>query len=876
MAGIRTGRLLAAVLAAALAVSMTPGTVLAEETADGGTSVDNAEEASGETVMTAYGSYQTPEVGADGYYILSTADDLSWFEEEVEGGDSAACARLAADITMPDSFDGIGTEAYPYAGSFDGDGYTVAVSISTGSTAGLFARVSGAVIEDVIVEGSVYTSSGSSGAAGLVAYAGDGGVTVSGCENRASIRGSYYIGGIVGCSEGGLSVSDCANTGRITILGNGRYVGGIVGRMNGASEISGCTNEGRISGAYNFAGGIAGYAGGSTSVSDCANAGDVSGSFGNVGGVVGYAVDSASVSDCTNDGAVSGGGSGVGGIAGGAWDSVSVSGCTNDGTVSGDSSSVGGVVGGTGDSVSVSGCTNAGEVSGKNNTGGIVGRAVADSSNGSATGVAVEDCVNRGDVSVTDSYVGGVVGELSNTNTEGSVLTVRRCGNEGDVTSDGNRAGGVAGINYCGSSSAKNVLESVYNAGSVSGTTDVGGIVGSGYGSISMAYNVGDVSGTGSSVGGILGRNYNTSAEEPTVLSACYNAGAVTWLSDGVYVDGGALAGYLGGSTYALYIENSYYLNTLDSAVVYGSAYLFDSATGEALSETGLSAMIKTSAELIALADVLGDEYRENLHSGYHLGYPVLEWESDTGHVLEEREAVEPTCAAGHTVGLWCVDCGAWVTGESIPAVDEHVWGTVTSRMTAGGVILTYTCTVCGETYEETAETPAQDEDGVYLLSDQGDILWLAAQTAAGNTDCDARLADDITMDTGFSGIGIASYPYAGNFDGDGYTVTLDISTDSAAGLFAFVSGAEIQNVTVEGSVYTSSASYGAAGLVGYAGAGGVTVTDCVNGASVEGSACVGGIVGRALGTLTVSGSSNGGDGCRIILLYRRDRRSVL
>ena len=89
---------------------------------------------------------------------------------------------------------------------------------------------------------------------------------------------------------------------------------------------------------------------------------------------------------------------------------------------------------------------------------------------------------------------------------------------------------------------------------------------------------------------------------------------------------------------------------------------------------------------------------------------------SKTLHFISDdayKAQVAPTCADGHTAGYYCDDCEAYLTGEVIPAVDEHTPGeaveenVVAPDCTTPGSkdVVTY-CTVCGEeTSRETVET---------------------------------------------------------------------------------------------------------------------------------------------------------------------------
>ena len=87
-----------------------------------------------------------------------------------------------------------------------------------------------------------------------------------------------------------------------------------------------------------------------------------------------------------------------------------------------------------------------------------------------------------------------------------------------------------------------------------------------------------------------------------------------------------------------------------------------------------------------------------------------------TLHFIPETsylDKVDPTCKDGHTAGYYCNDCEAYITGEVIPAVDEHIDGEPVDENVVGvscttpGTkdVVTY-CTVCSEeTSRETVTT---------------------------------------------------------------------------------------------------------------------------------------------------------------------------
>lgn len=95
---------------------------------------------------------------AEGDVTISSAEGLAWFAKQVNEGSSFAGKRvsLEEDVNLSDyEWVPIGTQENPFDGTFDGNlnkisGIKITLSESN-TTAGLFGRVSNAVIEDVIV-----------------------------------------------------------------------------------------------------------------------------------------------------------------------------------------------------------------------------------------------------------------------------------------------------------------------------------------------------------------------------------------------------------------------------------------------------------------------------------------------------------------------------------------------------------------------------------------------------------------------------------------------------------------------------------------------------------------------------------------------------
>ena len=106
--------------------------------------------------------------------------------------------------------------------------------------------------------------------------------------------------------------------------------------------------------------------------------------------------------------------------------------------------------------------------------------------------------------------------------------------------------------------------------------------------------------------------------------------------------------------------------------------------------------------------------------------------------------------------------------------------------------------------------------DGVYHLTNAGNLLWWAQFVNAGNPASNAVLTANVDMSAAkYIPAGNTDNVYVGTFDGQGHTVTLALNnpTLNYQGLFGTATdGATIKNVVVKGSV--SGNSY-VAGIVG-------------------------------------------------------------
>ena len=161
---------------------------------------------------------------------------------------------------------------------------------------------------------------------------------------------------------------------------------------------------------------------------------------------------------------------------------------------------------------------------------------------------------------------------------------------------------------------------------------------------------------------------------------------------------------------------------------------------------------------------------------------------------------------------------------------------------------------------------PAELVDGVYQISNAGNLYWFAQQVNGGNTAIDGKLTTNIVDNTGdvagcngtkaegwrdWTPIGTSNDRYTGTFDGGSFTVSglyFNNSGTSNVGLFGYIGGdGAVHDLGVVNSYISGGSDVG--GVVGYALAT-VSVTNCYNSATVIGVNYVGGVVGYSAGPI--------------------------
>jgi filamentous hemagglutinin family protein len=286
----------------------------------------------------------------DGALATSGGGSVTIFGSGLGGNYALAVPVTATGTTYTGALVGTDSSASSstqFTGTFEGLGNTITgLTISgSGNYGGLFGYIgSGATVRDLgLVGGSVTAASyvgglagysygtivqdydtgnvsASSGSGGLIGW-NYGNISNSYATGNVSVTGTGsndYVGGLVGYSNSGTSITGSHATGSVSSNGNA-YVGGFVGQNDGSISSSYAT--GAVTDSGGTVGSIGGFVGsnaaGSSSISNSFATGAVSavGSNGNIGGFVGY--NYASINTAYATGQVSAGAyTAVGGFAG--------------------------------------------------------------------------------------------------------------------------------------------------------------------------------------------------------------------------------------------------------------------------------------------------------------------------------------------------------------------------------------------------------------------------------------------------------------------------------------------------------------------------------------------------------------------------------
>ena len=215
----------------------------------------------------------------DSPYIITTAEELKWFRDEVNRGRNNICAKIADNVEVIDmstvchaadksqnleevSWEPIGNTTNQYMGTFDGNNKTITnlyinanqkysglfgVTNTNSFTGILVGYGYGGTYQNIMTSISceVYGGDGTGGIAGKLAG------NAYNCVNYATVQGKEQVGGLFSSYDSSKSITACANYGKVTA--SSLWVGGLVGYFN-SGTIQDCANYGDVKGANCVAG----------------------------------------------------------------------------------------------------------------------------------------------------------------------------------------------------------------------------------------------------------------------------------------------------------------------------------------------------------------------------------------------------------------------------------------------------------------------------------------------------------------------------------------------------------------------------------------------------------------------------------------------
>ena len=362
------------------------------------------------------------------------------------------------------------------------------------------------------------------------------------------------------------------------------------------------------------------------------------------------------------------------------------------------------------------------------------------------------------------------------------------------------------------------------------------------------------------------------------VVACMTNGGSITncavtntmVTSDGDYA--GTLAGYLsvgsvincfvdtdtlvgGYSNGYVTIENSYYLSDTETEDGGKTAAQFASGEVAYLLQSGIAEEDIYDEDWNWIGSYIPEIWGQTIGEE---AYPTL----GSAKVYPRLNCLEEICGYSNT------------EGESL----DHDWIDATCATAK-------TCKLCGETEGEAlghqfdengfcilindgnacdAYEPAELVEGVYQISNAGQLYWFAAQVNSGETSINAKVMNDVTVNTGdvkgcngtkadgwrtWTPIGNSTEKYTGTFDGGSFTVSglyFNDSYSSYGGLFGYVGTGTVENVGVVNSYFCAYTSSG--GIVGE-NEGGI-VANCYGNICVSAYLSSGGIAGYNAGTV--------------------------
>ena len=537
----------------------------------------------------------------------------------------------------------IGDAANPFTGSFSGGYHTISHLFidSTADDVGLFGVIgaTGGVgdlyLTDASIKGGNYT--------GALAGLNSGSLNFD--SVTGTVTGEVYTGGLAGSNSGTLDFDSMNGT----VTGTA-YSGGLIGANLAAIDYD--SSKGTVVGT-DYDGGLVGY---STSSVELSSSSDTVTGSDYLGGLIGE----------NNGGSIEQ-----------SYATGKVSGNTN----------LGGLVGLAEDGGSIADSYAKGSVSGLDLLGGLVGNdmdTTIDTSHASGA-------VTSNQISGSDTYAGGLVGEYVLVNSASGAITSSYA--TGSVTAGGVYDGGLVGYNEADilSSYATGNVES----SNISNAALVGGLVGANSGSISGSHASGTVIGS-SSVGGLVG--FDNEASEPLSgdITDSYAQGSVEAYGDNANTLGGLVGTNNGGA-----ILNSH---AAGGTVSVNPAFSGSSDVGGLIGENSGYVSNSYSADTVTAASdtkyvggLVGSNYNDTIYKSYASGSVtggvldvggLVGVNQDGGEIEVSYATGSVTASLGTAVGTESVGVGGLVgENQGNLILRSYATGTVEGNDEVGGLV---------------------------------------------------------------------------------------------------------------------------------------------------------------------------------------------
>lgn len=719
----------------------------------------------------------------------------------IEGGNYTGTQAIQFTIyAMSSELSGEGTATQPYLIGSAADLQFVAAKVNTGETAYITAAYK--VISD-------FTATG---------------VNVIGTKSANAFAGTID-------GDGHTITLDLAGTGYNALIGYGK--GCTFKKLTLAGSVAG----------YNYSAAFLGQTNGGDFVfENCTNNADISNVYGNTGGFIGYASNASSFSfkDCVNNGAVTGGSNYIGGFIGQLTKPATFINCVNTGAITAAGSNTGGFVGSISGTCMIDCCYNTGAVTATYSVGGIAGSTASKE-------LAVYNVYNTGSITATVSSTsasvgcGGLFGTVSNST--GSFL-LGGTYNIGTLDAAGDTyAGSLVGSIY--SSKSSKLLSSYYLEGSAEQAI---GYVGS-----SVALTNGSQVEDAATLKGMatnLGASF-TADTTPNVNSGYpilywqtglanldLSAAAVDPISDWVFTGTAIEPGVtvkLGGVEL---VEGSDFVASFSNNINVGQAKL-DTITGVG----------RYSGSKASFTDVGFDIVQNTLGACTIAAVPNMWFCGKAEPALTVTSPTGKALVAG-------TDYVVTYTGNTQTGVAKATINPVEGGNYSGMNAITFNITAASTELQGSGT----DADP-YQIGSAADLEFLAykvnTEKSADYASASYKVTQSFSAEAAgtapaVEAIGNSTTKFSGDFDGGGHVITLGIDKTAAyQGLFGYIDGATIKNITVDGFV-NGSGNIG--GIAGYA-MGSPVFDNCTNKAAITSmtSGFIGGILGGTASSASTS-----------------------